>query len=141
MTTQSQSATAYKMLEEIQASGYATTCRNDVATYILSNYETDEEIKTFLDEITSHGCVSGMIPHLIYYTDTNKYYDEFQEDIENSLANYGDSCGAKNRFESISYLQGADSVGSIEQEKNLLAWFGFENAAYEIAQELFPDTF
>ena len=107
-----------------------------VKAYILDNYEDDEEITGFISDLMRNGCVSGMIGELCYYKDTNDFYDKFEDDIEDLIEEYGDNCGYQNRMETIASLNGADDVGNMIQEKNLLAWFGFERAVNDIADEL-----
>jgi len=98
----------------------------------LKGFETLEEAKDFLNDLTTHGCVSGMIGKLIYYKDTNDFYDKYEDEIEDLL----EELGYKNRFEAIQSLNGSENVGSIEQEKNLLSWFGFEQTGFKILGEL-----
>ena len=34
------------------------------------------EIKSWFNDLLSHGCISGMIGSLIYYCDTHKFFDD-----------------------------------------------------------------
>ena len=85
-------------------------------------YDTDEEIKTFFSDLLTHGCVSGMIGKLIYYTDTHKFYDKYYCEIEELRFEYQESIG--------------ESLNLDHDLKNILAWFGFEETAYRLASEL-----
>lgn len=53
-----------------------------VADYILGQYETDDEIETDMRGILRHGCVSGWVSSLIYYSDTHAFYDRYYDEIE-----------------------------------------------------------
>lgn len=107
-----------------------------VAEYIIDSIYDYSNIKDFFRDLNQHGCVSGMIGSLIYYKDTSKFYDKYENDIEELLDLYRDECGYKNRLETMASLNGADNVGSMEQEKNLLAWFGFERQSQLLADEI-----
>jgi hypothetical protein len=85
-------------------------------------YDTDEEMKTFFQDLLNHGCVSGMIGKLIYYTDTHKFYDKHYYEIEELRFEYQESIGESLRLD--------------HDLKNTLAWFGFEETAYRLASEL-----
>lgn len=93
-----------------------------VAEYVLEDYKTDEEIKGFFNDLSYSGCQSGMINHLIYYTDTKKFFDEYSSEIEDLKEELEDSMGEPLKIK-----------GNIA---NWLAWFGFEETARNIAQEL-----
>ena len=45
-------------------------------------YDSDDDIKCFFSDLLQHGCVSGMVGKLIYYTDTHAFYDKYYDDIE-----------------------------------------------------------
>lgn len=97
--------------------------RLHVIEYILDNCKTDEEVKGFAVELMTHGCQSGLIGHLIYYHDTHKFFDKYYEEIEELRWEYESSTGEP-------FIIGQDDL------KNKLAWFGFEETAYNIFNEL-----
>lgn len=101
----------------------------------LEEYETFEEAISYLNDVM-HGCSSGIVSRLIYYVDTIKFYDDNEDEIENLIENYTDDFGHKNRFEFIGSLNGADNIGDIGQEKNLLSWFAYEETARRLLEEL-----
>lgn len=97
---------------------------------------THEEILGYLKNVCEHGGVSGSIPSLIYYKDTNAFYDEYEEEIEELVYELQENGGYKNRLEFLGSLNGAENVCSIEQEKNLLAWLSYEETARIILERL-----
>ena len=107
-----------------------------VKDYLLEYGEEYDDISDYISDILKNGCQSGIVGSLIYYKDTNEFYDKYEDEIEDLLEEYQDNCGYNNRMEAIANLNGADDVGNIMQEKNLLAWFGFETAVSNIADEL-----
>lgn len=97
--------------------------RLHVIEYILDNFKTDEEVEGFAVELMKYGCQSGLIGHLIYYHDTHKFFDKYYEEIEELRWEYESSTGEP-------FIIGQDDL------KNKLAWFGFEETAYNIFNEL-----
>lgn len=100
-----------------------------IKQWLLDNYELQT-----IKEITEHGCISGICNDLIYYSDTVKFHDEHEVEIWQFL--YEDSeDNDMNIPELIASLNGAKDVGSIEQFKNLLAWYAVERVAEMIVYE------
>ena len=107
-----------------------------VLDYIIDDYKEDEEIKMFFRDIQVSGCSGGMISELIYYNDTLEFYEKYKKEINDLLYEMLDSTGL-----SIEELFGdrwdnEDPLCQDQFNKNLLAWFGFEETAYSIAREL-----
>ena len=82
---------------------------------MLDENMTNKEILDTVDDIVRHGCASGMVLALIYYSDTEPFFDRHADEIFD-LYNNG--------------------IYDFELNKNSLAWFGFETMAYEIYEEL-----
>tara|TARA_Y100000389_G_scaffold202866_1_gene249527 strand:- start:2778 stop:3164 length:387 start_codon:yes stop_codon:yes gene_type:complete len=86
-------------------------------------YDSNEEIKCFFSDLFQHGCVSGMVGKLVWYSDTHTFYDKHYDEIEDL------------RVECLESVGEALNVGDRDW-KNTLAWFGFEETAYQLANEL-----
>ena len=89
----------------------------------------DSGIEGVAKDLFYGGCQSGMVGHLIYYHDTLKFYRRYKKDIHVLLKDMLDSCGG-----GISDLFGNkwdkdDPLADETHNQNLLAWFGFEEAA------------
>ena len=104
----------------------------------LEDYKTKEEAISYLNDVLNQGCVSGIASGLIYYYDTNKFYDRNEEEIEDLIYQNQKDLGYKNRNEFIGSLNGIDDVGSLQQEKNLLSWFAYEETSRNILNILNP---
>jgi len=63
-----------------------------------------------------------MISSLIYYYDTHKFYDKHYNEIEELRTDLEDILG--------------ESITIKNDLKNTLAWFGFEQTAYRLANDL-----
>jgi hypothetical protein len=88
-----------------------------------------------LEELVKHGCVNGCVSSLIFYTDTTKFHDKFEEEIWEMLFHDHQEFGFDSIPEYIASFNGSKNVGSLEQFKNLLAWYAVENVARQILDE------
>ena len=93
-----------------------------VASYILENYSSNDEIKCFFEDLSRGGCESGMVGDLIYYNDTKAFFLKFESEIEDLKEELEDSLGETLKIK-----------GKIT---NWLAWFGFEETARNLSNEL-----
>ena len=66
-----------------------TGVKNDVINFLLAQAEDSEDAQGILDNIVTHGCQSGMVNHLIYYTDTVAYFEEHESEIMEMLEMHG----------------------------------------------------
>lgn len=93
-----------------------------VADEVIIHAETDEEVINFFKDLQTHGCQSGMVSTLIYYRDTHAFFDTHYDEIMDLRQDYKDSCGI--------------DIPIQYDLKNTLAWFAFEEVAYQLANEL-----
>ncbi len=100
-----------------------------IKQYLLDNYES-----TTIEDITKHGCISGICSGLIYYNDTCKFYDLHQEEIWELLHENASNLGYS-IMQLIAEFNGQKNVGSDTQFKNLLVWYAVEEIANSIVNE------
>ena len=86
----------------------------------------------YITDVLEHGCQSGVVSSLIYYNDTADFYNKYSDDIYNLLYADMQDFGYQSIPEMIASLNGAKDVGSDEQYKNLLAWYGYERTMQDI---------
>ena len=90
----------------------------------------DDGIEGVYRDLEYSGCQSGIVSDLIYYTDTVKFYKKHQETISEMLQEYlsdtGYSCPAELFGDK---WDNDDPLALDTYNQNLLAWFGFEEAA------------
>ena len=79
------------------------------------------DIATFFADLLQHGCQSGMVSQLIYYSDTHAFYDKHYDEIEELRYEIEESLGHP--------LQPQGDL------KNWYAWLAFEETARKIADE------
>ena len=94
-----------------------------IAAAVVQEAQKDTEISTveWLRRLIEHGCVTGWDSSLIYYADTHDFFDEHYDEIEELREAWIDQTGQDLHIE-----------GDL---KNYLAWFGFEQTAWNIMQE------
>lgn len=81
-----------------------------------------ESIAHFFEDLRQHGCISGMVGSLIYYTDTHAFYDAHYDEIEELRHDYEAEIG--------------QAITTDGDWKNYMAWFVFEQVAYRIYSEV-----
>ena len=104
------------------------------------NYNGDnlaERIAARLEDV-SHGCSSGTVSGLVYYSETTAFFQKFKKEIIELAKETADSMGETvGAF--LSSLHGWDDDDPFCQEvynKNTLAWFAYEEIAWELGNEL-----
>ena len=88
---------------------------------------TTEELKDHIKDIVQCGCISGIVPSLVYYSDTTKFFNCYRKEILSMLQ---DPDKIVNYFDDTYWLD--HKKYSIE-EKNHLAWFIYEDITCRIA--------
>ena len=95
---------------------------------ILESMSIDSNLETVINEVLEYGCISGIVGSLIYYYQTEAFFNRHKEAI-NDLAHELSEEIYGNPFEIYHNLNGGCS-------KNNMAWFGFEEVTRLIAEEL-----
>jgi len=80
-----------------------------------------------LKEIADHGCQSGVCRQHIYYGDTVRFYDTFEEDIMDTLESEFDTEFLVNLFK--------EAGASIDVYKNHMCWAFIEHVAFVTVDE------
>lgn len=83
----------------------------EIVESALEGYSKAEQ-KTWLEDLAAHGCISGMVSSLIYYHQTERFFDQHADEIL-ELANL------------LCFSVNVTEVG-LTQFKNNMAWFAFE---------------
>lgn len=104
--------------------------------YIDRKYSNPDELIRELEDLQRYGCVSGMITDLIYYDDTNKFYDNYKDDINELLGDLLDGSGLSIQEFFGKNFDNDDPLILNFSNKNLLAWFGFEESSYRIYEKI-----
>lgn len=107
--------------------------------YVIDYYKNldEDSIMTYMEDLQKHGCISGMIPELIYYDDTNEFYDTYKTDINDLLSNLTQGTGLSVEELFKDQFDENDPLIIDCFNKNLMAWFGFEETSYQLYEQLY----
>ena len=113
---------------------------------IESNLNNPEERKTYLQDLTQHGAISGMVGGLIYYHETTQFFNEHRDEILAMLHELKEETGLdekelfSDKWNDWKDLQEeeADDLDPLADtnNQNLLAWFAVEELAKKELDEL-----
>lgn len=98
-------------------------------SYVIDSWKDYDDKKHIFTDVLQHGCQSGAVGSLIYYSDTVRFYDKYKDDINNLLYRALYMCGTNNPKHIFG--DSWDEEDPLVQDvtnKNLLAWFGFEES-------------
>lgn len=98
-----------------------------------ADYADDGVVGVLRD--VAHGCATEVVGELVYYTDTVPFYEKHQEEIDALLYELCESTGeSPSALFARSSWDEHDPLARGETNKNLLAWFGFEETARILAE-------
>lgn len=86
---------------------------------ILDCNNDDDEIRAYINDVLNYGCSSGCVSSLIYYSDTDKFFHKYSDEVLEMLDDAKKEYGI-----------------TFEINSNNLAWFGYEETLRNIAFEL-----
>jgi hypothetical protein len=89
-----------------------------------SKYESPYE---FFEDLQGHGCSSGMIGLLVWNEDCKKLYIKYMDDMDDFIADIEDQIGW--------------SIIKCHPRYVYVCWTCYEEIAYRIARQLYPDQF
>ena len=111
-----------ELKEKLQDIADGNDIKAEVAQEILDSIDEDYSIEGWFEDLFRGGCASGFIGSLIYYSDTNAFFDRHYDEIDELRNDYEESLGEPFKIE-----------GDL---KNWLAWFAYEETARTLANEL-----
>ena len=97
--------------------------------YSDHGYDKPEDL---LKDLFYGGCSSGMVGHLIYYHDTLAFYRKNSKEIDTMYAEAIKEFGKDFR---LNPWDDDDPLARDTQNRNTLAWFGFEKTARKLADK------
>lgn len=104
-----------------------------VCNYVIPRWEDYGDKKNIFTDVLHHGCRSGIVGELIYYSDTVRFYKQYKEEINSLL--YDAMSGTGLYYPSELFGDKWDKEDPLAQydcNQNLLAWFGFEETLRNI---------
>jgi hypothetical protein len=108
-----------------------TKLERAVARWLRSEArDRNGSVRSVLRDLFYGGCASGIVGDLIYTSDAAKFYRRHRTDIGQLVRDWIESTGAP--F-SLTGWDDSDPFAEEDSNRNLLAWFGFERAAQNLA--------
>lgn len=107
-----------------------------VLNYILSQWDDYDNKTDIFADVLEHGCQSGVVTSLIYYDDTTKFYDNHKAEINALLYDLMAETGIYNPSELFGDKWDREDPLALDVlNKNLLAWFAFEETLRAISSK------
>ena len=111
---------------------------------LLSNAYTTSDLKDHMEEIVEFGCSGGNVMSLIYYSETERFFNCYRKEIINLFREFiyynteilheDDQGVYAIIYDSVIY---EDQKKFTTEEKNSLAWFAYEEIVRRITQDYF----
>lgn len=86
----------------------------------------------YVEQVVEHGCSSGMVPGLVYYNETSKFYEKHKEEIWEMLYEDSEAMGEGNILTMLSQMRWAENVTNEDTFENYLAWYAYETACQHL---------
>ena len=116
-----------KALRELKKDkDFSSRVERKIINDLINTGLTTEELKDHIKDIVQCGCISGIVPSLIYYSDTVRFFNCYRKEILSMVQDPD-----KNIYSEYTYLLN-DKKYSVSQ-KNDLSWFAYDNTVIRIA--------
>jgi hypothetical protein len=114
-----------------------TPLEKRIVSILKYNLQDYDNLKSLIKDILYNGLQSGIISDLIYYNDTLAFYKRYKKEIDVLLKDIMNESGA-NSPANIFGKKWDNEDWSVQDtnNRNLLAWFGFEEKTRELADKL-----
>ena len=114
-----------------------TPLEKRIVSILKYNLQDYDNLKSLIKDVLYNGLQSGIISDLIYYNDTLAFYKRYKKEIDVLLKDIMNESGA-NSPANIFGKKWDNEDWSVQDtnNRNLLAWFGFEEKTRELADKL-----
>ncbi len=104
-----------------------------VCNYVIDRWGDYNDKKYIFTDVLNHGCHSGVVTELIYYSDTVRFYKQYRQEINDLLYDAMSGTGLYAPSELFGdKWDKEDPLAQDDFNQNLLAWFGFEETLRNI---------
>lgn len=104
-----------------------------VCNYVIEEWSNYSDKKDIFTDVLNHGCQSGVVTELIYYSDTVRFYKQYRQEINDLLYDAMSGTGLYAPSELFGdKWDKEDPLAQDDFNQNLLAWFGFEETLRNI---------
>lgn len=103
-----------------------------VCNYVIDNWH-DYSDKTYIfRDVLEHGCQSGVVSELVWYSQTTAFYKKYRDEINELLSEIMSETGLYNPSDLFRNWETEDLLAIDTYNQNILAWFGFEETLRKI---------
>lgn len=92
-----------------------------------------DKILSRCSEILEHGCVSGTVSSLIYYSDTVAIFDKYADDLYDLIEDYDPDTFLDMLKQ---HVNTTEIVLNCDTSKNWIVWLAYEEVAYQLQNSL-----
>lgn len=104
-----------------------------VCNYVINEWHDYDDKTNIFKDVLYHGCQSGIVGALIWYSQTTAFYKKYRNEINELLKDLMDSTGLYSMKELFGKnWDDEDPLILDTHNQNLLAWFGFEETLRNI---------
>lgn len=92
------------------------------------NYNQGNSILSIIERCddVAHGCSTGIVSSLVYYSDTTAFFKKYRKEIEALLVEMMCECGVDSPVALFRDWDGSDPFARDIYNQNTLAWFAYE---------------
>lgn len=101
---------------------YANQADRNIRSYVSEDALNALDPIDYLKDVTTFGCVSGVVNRMVYCSDTQHFFDENYAEIENLRMEYEKQTGL--------------AITLPNDLKNDLAWFAYQFVAEQLLSEI-----
>ena len=107
-----------------------TPLEKEVQRIINEQTKDGYSVRSFMEDLQEGGCESGLVGCLVYYSDTLEFYSRHGKAISDLLGAVSPSEALGDKWDA------EDPLAADTNNQNLLAWFGFEETAFDLAERI-----
>lgn len=104
-----------------------------VCDFVIRRWHDYTNKERIFTDVLSHGCQSGCVAELVYTTDCIVFYQKYQREINALLTESMREAEAQSPKDMFQEWEDSDYFAEGANNKNLLAWYGFEETLWRIA--------
>ena len=106
-----------------------------VCDFVIRRWHDYTNKERIFTDVLSHGCQSGCVAELVYTTDCVAFYARHQKEINAMLSESMREAEAQSPKDMFREWEESDCFAEGVNNQNLLAWYGFEETLWRIAQQ------
>ena len=103
-----------------------------VCDFVIRRWHDYTNKKRIFTDVLSHGCQSGFVAELIYYSQTTVFYEKYQREINALLTESMREAEVQSPKDMFQEWEDSDYFAEGMNNQNLLAWYGFEMTLWRI---------